>query len=540
MVVPRLSRRVITASAAGAAGLLLAALPASAQAAASDDSGHSTGRLAVLLDHLSSPKGVTVAPTGDPVVAQGAFTPAAGPVLLYLLHGRDRGSTVPLSDARRFGDVAAAPDGSGWALGAGSVEEGGVGDTWLYRRDRHGKITKVVDIAAYQKTDPDPYDHDDPPNPTESNPYGLAALKNGDALVTDAANNDLLRVTPKGKVTTVARFGLENVSTDQVPPGALPPGTPPLPPTLPAEAVPTTVTIGPDGYAYVGELKGFPFHTGTSRIWRVNPWTKNALCSVSGSTKGCRTYAKDYTAIEDIAFDRRSGALYVYELAKAGVFAYEAGLQPGGTFPSAVLLKVRHGKRSELVPGQLSQPGGVAVNRHGQVFVTDQVFTGGRLSEVRGCAGRARREWLGAHSEDAQLMVAHSIRKPRAAPRPARARGRPLGGHGTALGCQRSAGARGFCRGRSGCRLAEVARRGRLHAPGRDPQPGGDRGVRHPGHDEREQILLAGREDVLQRASRGLRQQFEHVGVDVGTTGGDSLERQGGGAATVVNFSLTA
>ena len=65
---------------------------------------------------------------------------------------------------------------------------------------------QVVDIAAYQKTDPDPSDHDDPPNPTESNPFGLAALKNGDALVTDAANNDLLRVTPKGHVTTVARF----------------------------------------------------------------------------------------------------------------------------------------------------------------------------------------------------------------------------------------------------------------------------------------------------------------------------------------------
>jgi hypothetical protein len=168
-----------------------------------------------------------------------------------------------------------------------------------------------------------------------------------------------------------------------VPPDVLPPGFPPLPPTLPTEAVPTTVTIGPDGFAYVGELKGFPFHTGTSRIWRVNPWTRNALCSVDGSTKGCRTYAHGFTAIEDIAFDRHSGALYVYELAKEGVFAYEAGLQPGGTFPSAVLLRVRHGARTELVAGELSQPGGVAVNRHGQVFVTDQVFTGGRLSEVR-------------------------------------------------------------------------------------------------------------------------------------------------------------
>ena len=45
-----------------------------------------------------------------------------------------------------------------------------------------GSIVDVLDIPGYQAGDPDPVDHDDPPNPTESNPYGLAIARNGDAL----------------------------------------------------------------------------------------------------------------------------------------------------------------------------------------------------------------------------------------------------------------------------------------------------------------------------------------------------------------------
>ena len=53
-----------------------------------------------------------------------------------------------------------------------------------------------------------------------------------------------------------------------------------LPAELPAEAVPTTVAIGPDGWAYVGQLVGFPGKPGTAHIWRVNPNAEDAVCSV--------------------------------------------------------------------------------------------------------------------------------------------------------------------------------------------------------------------------------------------------------------------
>jgi hypothetical protein len=79
-----------------------------------------------------------------------------------------------------------------------------------------------------------------------------------------------------------------------------------------------------------------------------------------------------------------NGRLYAYELAADGVLAFEEGLETG-VFPPAVLLEIKGNRRTELVAGQLSQPGGVAVGRGGTVFVTDAVFTpdGGRLLSLR-------------------------------------------------------------------------------------------------------------------------------------------------------------
>ena len=49
-----------------------------------------------------------------------------------------------------------------------------------------------------------------------------------------------------------------------------------------------------------------------------------------------------------------------------------------------MLLKVKGHKRTELAAGELSQPGGVSVARDGTVFVTDGMFTDGRLLRIRG------------------------------------------------------------------------------------------------------------------------------------------------------------
>lgn len=321
-----------------------------------------SGPVKVLLDELSSPKGLSLTPAGDLVVGQGAFGPPA-PVLYYDLHGRNKGDVTELTPPENVMDVAIGADAA-WGLGADQI---------LYRAEIGGSPEPVANIPEYQESDPDPVDQDG--DPAETNPYGLAVLPNGDALVTDAANNDLLRITPDGDITTVARFDLEEVSTDHFPPEAG------FPPTLTAESVPTAVTVGNDGWVYVSELKGFPFRPGSSRIWKVNADAEGAWCSATEADPDCETAWDGFTAINDIYFERQTSTLYVYELAEGGVLAFEAGFE-SGEFPPAVLLEVKANKITELAAGQLSQPGGVVATNRGRVFVTDGVFGNGRLVGV--------------------------------------------------------------------------------------------------------------------------------------------------------------
>ena len=95
----------------------------------------------------------------------------------------------------------------------------------------------------------------------------------------------------------------------------------------------------------------------------------------------CTVYASGLTAIQDIAFNPHTGKLYVYELAADGVLAFEAGFE-SGDFPPAVLLEVTRNHRREIATGQLSEPGGVAVSHNGTIFVTDGMFSDGRLLQI--------------------------------------------------------------------------------------------------------------------------------------------------------------
>jgi hypothetical protein len=159
----------------------------------------------------------------------------------------------------------------------------------------------------------------------ESNPFDVQNLNGGSALVVDSAGNDLLMVDDEGHVSVVAVFPLELVSSADIktllgcPPGPPPPGPCSFPAMMPAQPVPTSVAIGPDGYYYVGELKGIPAPKNESRIWRIAPGASWAACG--DTDPDCElVFDGGFTSIIDLAFGP-DGLLYVVEFDENTWFA---------------------------------------------------------------------------------------------------------------------------------------------------------------------------------------------------------------------------
>jgi sugar lactone lactonase YvrE len=196
-------------------------------------------------------------------------------------------------------------------------------------------------------------DHNPAGDEVDSNPYGILALA-GRQLVADAGANALLQVRQNGAISALATFADRMV---EAPPFlGLPPGT-----QIPMDAVPTSVALGPDGSNYVGQLTGFPFPVGAANIYRV---------PASGGTP--TVAASGFTHIVDLTFGP-DGSLYVVEIAKNGLL----GAFDGNDWTGALIRIAPDGTRTELIPGALTAPGGVAVASDGTIYVTNNsVFSG--------------------------------------------------------------------------------------------------------------------------------------------------------------------
>lgn len=361
------------------AALAALALAGSVLVAGQAEAGGNHSSLKPVATGLNGPRGVST--YGNKViysVTDGSVYATDGHRTWKLGTVPGTGGFPPAIDTNKWGTTYALT-GAGGEPGQPPVP----GSSTLYKL-WHGKAYKVADIAAYQAHDPDPYNQAD--SPTESNPFGVAALNDGTVLVSDAANNDLLRVWPNGHVKTVARLKPRTVKVPSGLPATDPEGNP-LPPAgtpILAEAVATSVTVGSDGYWYVGELRGFPATPGTSEIWRIRPGSLGAVCDpVKPSRGSCQRYADGYTSIVDLAGGPH-GTLAVVELDKASWLKFElSGPTHGGLFLQYPGRGHRAGYKRELVRDQLTLPAGAAFNRWGQLFVSGPVFGPGAVYRVK-------------------------------------------------------------------------------------------------------------------------------------------------------------
>ena len=330
---------------------------------------------------LDNPRGVDVGPAGSVFIAEagsggsGGFGTSGRIAVWWRGHlvtvvGKLPSAVSPEGDVT--GPTNVAVSGLGrlvYAIGGGPQNVDKRFDTvrrWPFDRT-------LADIQAYRNAHPDTTDIDQPPNPTDSNAYGLT-LVGGGVLVTDAAGNELDLIRNNGRVVTVAKFPNEVIPTSAV-------GDPSLPPALPAEAVPTSVAVGPDGYWYVGELKGFPFAPGTSRVWRIAPWARNVVCDPAATHGACTVYADGFTSITGLDFGP-DGSLYVVEIVKNGVNGLFSGTDVTGA-----LIRYKNGAMTDISDGQLTLPGDVAVTRGGAIYVTNKSVCSTAPGGPPPCAG---------------------------------------------------------------------------------------------------------------------------------------------------------
>jgi len=218
-------------------------------------------------------------------------------------------------------------------VGRGTMFAIGLFGDWGVYLIRDGEATQIANLLEFEAAN-NP-GGETGPEAIDSNPFDVEALNASTALVADAGGNSLLKVSRSGRVDWIASFPEEVVSTAHIMDLAGCPAPPPgfefvcgLPPAMPAQAVATSVAIGPDGAYYVGELKGFPAPVGESRVWRVEPDARHATC---GSSPACSVVADGFTSIVDLAFGP-DGTLYVTEIDENTWAAVEFGIGAiGGT-----------------------------------------------------------------------------------------------------------------------------------------------------------------------------------------------------------------
>lgn len=304
---------------------------------------------------LDNPRGIAFGPAGRILIAEagvgGAPTSMTGHVTEFFRGNVRRILTLP-STFVPTGEVSgptsiAVPNGMGnmyVTMGGGPAAPFG-----HLLRANPSHTFEVADIKGYEFAN-----NPDGVQPPDSNPYGVAMADDGSLLVADAGANDLLLVTKKGTIHTVAIF---------------PTAANPLFPSIggpTVQAVPTSIAIGPDGAWYVGELRGFPF-AAPSHIWRIEPGSRDVHCVAGATTGACTDWASGLRHVVSIAFGP-DGDLFVSQFGPGPGPPF----LPGWSTPGSVVRVDAQTKAISTVYSGLAEPGGIIVDDDGVIYVTNQ------------------------------------------------------------------------------------------------------------------------------------------------------------------------
>jgi sugar lactone lactonase YvrE len=159
-----------------------------------------------------------------------------------------------------------------------------------------------------------------------SNPYAVLALADR-RIVADAGANAILSVDANNVTSLLAV----------------------IPKNGKAQAVPTSLALGPDGAVYVGEL-AFGARPGKARVWRV---------PLDGTAPS--VFATGFTAITGLAFGP-DGSLYVTEWSTN---------PEKETAPAAIVRRKPDGTKVTLKSKSLLFPAGAAVAPDGALYVSN-------------------------------------------------------------------------------------------------------------------------------------------------------------------------
>ncbi len=216
-------------------------------------------------------------------------------------------------------------------------------------------------------------------------PEGIAVDAQGNTYVADWGDNEIRRIALDGTISTVAGGGTPCWSA----PGCGDGG----PATDANLSFPDGVAIGPDGSMYIAD-------TGDNEIRKVSPSGKITRFAGNGSEcsqpPGCGdggpATSAELSAPAAVAVDR-SGSVYIVDtgdselrkVSAAGTISRVAGT---GVFCST---RPSCGDGGPATSAQLNYPGGVAIDRTGNLFIADggdnevrKVSTAGTITRVAG------------------------------------------------------------------------------------------------------------------------------------------------------------